>query len=366
MSTQKMDKQLLVDLEPINMLTPTRISELAELCWLEKISRDLDPFRVHGYRDQSVYLISGKLDLSHPDKSVTTIVAGSKEAKRPIGKSGNTFNSAKAQTDIELLRVDDELLDIMMTWDQLASYQDNNKKTESPAAAKTPDPKPTSSWMMESGMFSVSNLVSGAFSQLPSANIEELFKRIKTVSCKKGEVVIREGDEGDFYYVIESGKAEVTRIVGGTIMNLAELKKGDAFGEEALVSGAQRNATVTMKTDGMLLRLDKKDFLELLNEPLLNKLSVEQAQRKVKDGAQWLDVRYPSEYQYNKLPGALNVPLNEIRNAIGVLDKNKEYIAYCHSGRRSSAAAFILAQRGYRIYMMEGGLRNFIAQADAS
>jgi rhodanese-related sulfurtransferase len=73
-------------------------------------------------------------------------------------------------------------------------------------------------------------------------------------------------------------------------------------------------------------------------------------------GGQWIDVRYPSEYQYDKLPGAMNIPLSEIRNAFDVLDKERDYLLYCQSERRSSAAAFLLAQRGYRAYLLSGGL----------
>ena len=39
-----------------------------------------------------------------------------------------------------------------------------------------------------------------------------------------------------------------------------------------------------------------------------------------------------------------------------MLDKGKEYIAYCHTGRRSSAAAFLLSQHGFRAGWLEGGL----------
>ncbi|MDE2118317.1 MAG: hypothetical protein KGJ19_06965, partial [Betaproteobacteria bacterium] len=51
----------------------------------------------------------------------------------------------------------------------------------------------------------------------------------------------------------------------------------------------------------------------------------------------WIDARLPSEYRYDKLRGAINVPLNDIRSAIGVLNKSPTYIVYCQSGRRSSA-----------------------------
>ncbi|HEY9532164.1 MAG TPA: rhodanese-like domain-containing protein, partial [Burkholderiales bacterium] len=78
---------------------------------------------------------------------------------------------------------------------------------------------------------------------------------------------------------------------------------------------------------------------------------------KARRGALWLDVRYPSEYQYDKLPGAINVPLAEVRNMFEVLDRSKEYVAYCQSGRRSAAAAFLFAQRGFAVWLLEGGLR---------
>ena len=104
-------------------------------------------------------------------------------------------------------------------------------------------------------------------------------------------------------------------------MVLAELKTGEAFGEEALVSDAKRNATVTALSDGDLLRVGRKDFNELLREPLLKRVPLQAAAQKVRSGALWLDVRYPSEYQYDKLPGAINVPLAEVRNMFAVLDR---------------------------------------------
>lgn len=209
---------------------------------------------------------------------------------------------------------------------------------------------------MSSGMFSAENLKNGPFAHLPPANIGQLLGRIEVVAAWADDVIIQEGDEGDYYYMIESGRAQVTRQVGGEEMLLAELKAGDVFGEEALVSGANRNATVTMKSNAMLLRIKRQDFLELMREPLLHRISYDGAVQKVAAGAVWLDVRHPSEYRYDKLPGAINVPLNDIRNAVGALSKERTYIAYCQGGRRSAAAAFIMAQAGYDVYVLEGGL----------
>ena len=146
--------------------------------------------------------------------------------------------------------------------------------------------------------------------------------------------------------------------MGGAEVVLAELKSGDAFGEEALVSEAKRNATVTALSDAQVLRLNRAHFNELLREPLLRRLGFEQASEKIRRGALWLDVRYPSEYQYDKLPGAINVPLAEVRNMFAVLDRGKDYIAYCQSGRRSAAAAFLFAQRGFKVWVLDGGLKS--------
>ena len=205
-------------------------------------------------------------------------------------------------------------------------------------------------------MFSLANLRNGAFAQLPAAHIDALLQRFENLPVRRGEIIIREGGEGDYYYVVESGKFRVERTVGGVMVELAELKSGDAFGEEALVSEARRNATVAAAADGTLLRLAKRDFDQLLREPLLHRVGWDEACERVAAGAVWLDVRYPSEHHYDKLPGAINVPLAEVRNAFGSLDRTREYVVYCQSGRRSSAACFLFAQQGFRISMLAGGL----------
>jgi len=332
-------------LEPLRRLSRPRLTELAGLLFVEHVSRSLDPFRMQGVVGQSVYLLKGELALTLPDGSSAVVVGGTSEARYPLGKK-TPFATARAITDIDLVRVDDDLLDIMATWDQLAASERNPAEPASPSLG---------SWAILTGMFSIKNLRTGVFAQLPPAHIEELLRRFTRVPMRRGQVVLHEGEEGDYYYVIETGKCEVERTVGGARIKLAQLKAGDAFGEEALVSGGKRNASVAMISDGMLLRLDKKDFNELLKEPLLRKVTVAEAREKAAAGAQWLDVRYPSEFQYDKLPGAVNIPLSEIRDAAELLDRDREYIVYCQSGRRSSAAAFLLAQRGYRAYLLEDG-----------
>jgi rhodanese-related sulfurtransferase len=343
--TKATPEQLAV-LAPLAGLTPERLAELAEVAVVERVPRGTDALK--GRNTQSVFLLSGELLIAYEGGGTLVVVGGSEDSRIALNRQNRGLSRSKAITDVDLLAIDDDVLDILSTWDQVTGGEGDSALGQ---AAR-------SDARLITGAFSLSNLRTGAFAQLPTAHIDELLKRFERVKTERGQTIIREGDEGDFYYVVETGRFQVERLVGGAKVVLAELKGGDAFGEEALVSEAKRNATVVATGEGMVLRLSKQDFNELLREPLLRRAAFEEAAERVRKGALWLDVRYPSEYQYDKLPGAINVPLAEVRNMFAVLDKNKEYIAYCQSGRRSAAAAFLFAQRGFKVWLLEGGLKS--------
>jgi len=170
--------------------------------------------------------------------------------------------------------------------------------------------------------------------------------------------VIKQGDEGDYFYIIVNGKCAVTREtpLSREGIKLAELGVGDSFGEEALIAEAKRNATITMMTEGVLMRVNKQDFRELMNAPLLQWVSPAEARAIIARGGRWLDVRLPSEHQTLTIEGALNVPLYLIRLKLSMLDRKTPYVVYCDTGRRSSAAAYILVERGFDAYVLTGGV----------
>ena len=252
--------------------------ELLDYCHIESVAQGSDPFKDHPPVGQSVYLLRGELEVVYEDDNRVLIRSGSEWARHPIGKRQPNIRSAQALSNVQLLRVDDDLLDRMVTWDQFA-YHDDGKamalKDGSESAVKR---------LLNSGMFSAENLSNSPFAHLPSANIGKLLNCIEAIAVWDKDVIIREGEEGDYYYLIESGRAQVTRLVGGANLVLAEIKAGDVFGEEALISDSKRNATVTMKSNGVLLRLKKQDFLELMQEPLLHRISYQDAKKKVAAG----------------------------------------------------------------------------------
>src|SRR5262249_3527326 len=156
------------------------------------------------------------------------------------------------------LSIDSELLDVMITWDQTGQYEVSELQQHAEGQGDNDD------WM-------TTLLQTNAFHRIPPANIQAIFLRLQRVPFRAGDVVIKQGDEGDFVYIIVSGKCVVTREtpLNRDGIKLAELGVGDTFGEEALIAEAKRNATVAMLTDGSLMRLNKNDFRELMNEPLL-------------------------------------------------------------------------------------------------
>ena len=155
-------------------------------------------------------------------------------------------------------------------------------------------------------------------------------------------------------------------------IRLAELSVGDTFGEEALISEAKRNATVTMLTDGVLMRLSKEDFRELMNEPLQQWVGYPEARETHRSAAaSWLDVRLPSEYQNLAIEGALNIPLYFIRLKLATLDRDVPYVVYCDTGRRSAAGGLHPAGARLRRLRAAGAAcrapnRNCAARASAA
>ena len=119
-----------------------------------------------------------------------------------------------------------------------------------------------------------------------------------------------------------------------------------------------------MNTDGILMRLAKDDFVELLKEPIIKSVNCEEADTMVTDGAIWLDVRLLSEHQNKKILDSINIPLFLLRLSANKLSKEHQYIVYCDTASRSSSATYILNERGYDAYLLEGGLNNKTVQQE--
>jgi len=108
------------------------------------------------------------------------------------------------------------------------------------------------------------------FAHLNDQQRRKIFDVMKRVPVKKDEVVIRQGDQGDWFYVVDSGEYSVTITPpdGGAPIEILKYTTGGGtnpcFGELALMYSKPRAATVTSTTDGMLWAMDRRSFRSIL------------------------------------------------------------------------------------------------------
>ncbi len=336
--------QLLKSFAPLDGLKRDNLAALAKKVVVRTMPAGRPLFKEGDTDRRTVWLVSGMVEVREGDHTIAMIRGGSPESRTPLYPQIPRQVTARAVDEVSYLSIDSELLDVMITWDQTGTYEVAELQAQLEGGSGD-------DWM-------TTLLSTKAFHRIPPANIQAIFMRLQRVPYRAGDVVIKQGDEGDFFYVIVSGKCVVTREtpLNKEGIKLAELGVGDTFGEEALIAEAKRNATVTMLTDGVLMRLNKQDFRELMNEPLLQWVGYDRAREIVARGGRWLDVRLPSEHQNLSIEGSLNIPLYFIRLKLTTLDRNVPYVVYCDTGRRSSAGAYILVERGFDAYVLTGGL----------
>jgi CRP-like cAMP-binding protein/rhodanese-related sulfurtransferase len=343
MEERPVDLAILKTFSPLDGLKSENLHALARKTQILELAAGRLLFKQGDTDKRTFYLVTGHVELRADDKVIGTVRAGSPEARTALAPGLPRRFTARAVNSLEYIVIDSDLLDVLLTWDQTGQYE--------VAELRGDGLDVTGDWM-------TTLLQTKAFHRIPPANIQAIFMRMQRINYRARDVVIKQGTEGDYFYVVVAGKCVVTREtpLNKEGIKLAELGPGDSFGEEALIAEAKRNATVTMATDGTLMRLGKADFQTLLNEPLLQWVDYESARAIIANGGKWLDVRLPSEFQNIRIDDAVNIPLYFIRLKLNALDKNLQYVVCCDTGRRSSAAAYILSERGFEAYVLKGGL----------
>lgn len=328
---------------PLSSLTNENRQKLAEKTYVEQLAAGGVLFKQGDIDNWSFYILSGEVVLSGSNAAAQSVTGGSGVAKHPLAHQLPRQLTATAKGAINFMRIDSQLLDLLLTWDQqVAGYE----VTELGGASGDDN-----EWMIKL-------LQTQSFLRLPAANIQTLFAKLAEVPMQAGQAIVKQGDKGDYFYIIKSGSCQVSRKASDAAapIALAELGVGDSFGEEALLSDVPRNATVTATADGLLMRLAKSDFVVLLKEPLVNWVTQPEAIALAKDGAGVIDVRLEKEFQNGNIKGSINMPLYLLRMKMETLDPKRKYVVYCDTGRRSAAAAYLLSQRGLEVYVLKNGL----------
>lgn len=331
------DLNLTRTLVPLKDMTESHLLALLDDAVVEDVCAGQTLFTAGSYDAQHVYLLHGDVSLIIEDGSRTQIKGRS--SLMPIAHHQPRQFTAVADTDCSVLRINSERLDKMLTWSQVADYLQLMISRER-------DLDEDVDWMMVV-------LKSNLFFKVPPLNVEQIFSRLNPQVVYAGDVIIRQGEMGDQCYFIKEGEADVTRHSENARHHLATIGVGRCFGEDALVNETVRNATVMMRTDGVLMRLGKQDFYRLLKEPSVATLALNELEEQIAKGVVAVDVRSDEEYSEAHLSQAVNIPLNILAIKSRLLAKDKLYIFYCDTGRRSRAAAHLLAQHGYKTLALE-------------
>jgi len=306
MGSEQVDIELLRGFSPLDGLKQDNLVALSRKVQVREMSPGQLLFKEGDTEKRTLYIVSGTLELIDQKKVIGTVEGGTERARNPIAPVYPRRITARAKNRVQFISIDSDLLDVMLTWDQTGIYEVSELAGKSDQSNED--------WM-------TMLLQTKAFHKIPPANIQAIFMRMQQINYRSGDVILKQGSEGDYFYVLIRG-----------------------------------SATVAMQTDGAVMRLGKDDFKKLLNEPMLDWLSMTEAEEIIRGGGQWLDVRLPSEFENQHLDSALNIPLYFMRLKLNTLDQSKKYIVCCDTGRRSSAGAYILSERGYQAYVLRGGI----------
>jgi len=323
---------------PFDGLSPSHLREIQQQVSVHRLPAGRLLFKRGQSSDKAYFLVDGELDLIDAGFTVRPFAADDDENYLAVDNYSRHTVNAISRDSATLYSIERDKLDLLMAWTQATDLMPGEDEGED------------HNWMD-------ALLASGLFAQIAPAKLHALFVKFQPREVELGETVIREGESGDTFYVVKRGKAMVSRTDTGGDQPVAGLGAGRFFGEDALISDQPRNATVTMTSDGELMCLDKADFQAILQASVIRRLTEDQLEDRVLEGERahvLIDVRLPMEARHDLIPGARNLPLQQLRQQATRLEKEFTYIL-CAEGRRSELGAYILSEAGLDAYVLDRG-----------
>jgi CRP-like cAMP-binding protein len=269
-------KELIRNLIPFYKMSEGDLSAVLEQATVEAMAKGKMIFK-RAEQDAKIYwLLTGSVDLLDEKFDAKNRKAGEDVTRNAIDNNTPHRLTAVTTQDSKVLICDRSSMAVHMGGGSSASATDEEE---------------------EEGIDWMSTLLSSPlFEFIPPGNIQALFSKFEEMKYSKDDVVITQGEKGDYFYVIQAGRAKVERSAGDKTVVLAELRPGDNFGQDALVSDTPRNATVTMTSNGTLMQLSEPDFQSLLMSPVIETVEMEEVQEMIQQGdpkTYIIDVRTP-------------------------------------------------------------------------
>lgn len=335
--------QIVRQLIPFSTMPVDQFNALCENITIETAKPNTFLFKRNDAANDLVYLIKGSIKLQSDNLVVETINSGSESSKFALAHQIPRKIDAITLSTVHFLRLDSNILNTLPS----VSYE---HKKNSHISDKSPE-EDSDDWM-------TTLLKSPIFRALPPTNLQKIIIGLEEVHFDKGETIIKQGEQGDFYYLIKKGNCLISRKPSANAkeIKLAKLYRRDTFGEDSLLSGEPRNVSIIALSEVSLLRLSKDKFISLIKEPSLKFIEHSQIPEKLIEGATLIDVRSPDEYQKHSLPHSINTPFFSLRMYVKSINKDKPAIVVCENGKSSEAAAFLLLRNKINTQIIKGGM----------
>jgi CRP-like cAMP-binding protein len=340
-------------LVPINRLAPEVQQQLWRVANVKAYNADQLVFARGASDDLVHYLIEGELDFFEHGRLVQRLLPRTRTALRPLADTGAKRYTARSHTACTVA-----------SWAR-SEFEASLDSTRLPSSVQT---------LAASGVVDSANgdwmgriMDASLFQVLPNEVIQQLFGALEPIEVEADTLVIEQGSEGDYFYLIERGYLEVSRAVGASKrdIHVADLQPGDTFGEAALISGKRRDANVTALTAGRVLRLSKANFETLVAARLLRSLGAKEA-LALGPTLQWLDISDPETFAKAPVKNSRNVPLNGLRDYSARLARSEPYIVCGDDPALSAVGAYALAERGFNVVYLRESVVMLFASESAS
>ena len=330
------DIPLLKALVPLNTLQDAELTALLETLEIKSSAEGSVLFEAGDTDTGNLYLLSGRIELLAGESVVDVIIAGAATARFPIAHQFPRKYKARARTAVRYVVVESHLLGRLLEKDRRDALRADGGNAE----------EGTADWIGKL-------LQSRIFQSLPKEALQAVLQRMRAIEVHAGDELIREGEPGDYFYLLDRGEALVSR--DGE--QLAVLHGGDMFGEEALLGDVPRGASVGMRSDGRVLRLDRESFRQLVKLPVLRRCDVAAVPELVASGCVLLDVRDPEAFALGHPVGAVNLPFDSLRYQAASLAHERCYVVCGDVPGHSLVACYLLTERGFDVTAMDGDVR---------
>lgn len=354
------DGQALRKLSPLETMPARQYSALCSVCNVTEKPKGSLLFKLGDEPDSFIYLIQGTISLEAEGLKVEKITAGTDAAKFAIAHQFPRQISAYAMNQVRYVQLQLNAFDKQATENMEEAEEENDYMVENEDDLKQ---ELSGDWMS-------TLLKSPIFQRLPAMNLQQVLMNLEDVEYKKGDIIFNQGEPGEYYYLIKSGRCALSRKASERAkeIKLLELGKNTTFGEDSLLSGEHRSMTVTAMTDMLLSRIDKERFIKLIKEPALTYVDYQQLLDDCEQGrALAIDIRSMDAYNKGHIAGSRNIPFFSLRMSIKELSQeSKKVIIICEDGQLSKAAAFALIKGKVDTDILKGGMQSVPEEPEGS